>query len=89
MADETIESQIIQALSCIYPNYHCIVFGGGFKYDDATSKPDLALVARDFLPALVEIISSGRLEFGVGSTRAARNRPEGPIDRGSCAGESL
>jgi hypothetical protein len=42
------ESQVVQALSCIYPNYRCIVFGGGFKYEGAASRPDLALVAKDF-----------------------------------------
>jgi len=41
------EAMVVQALSCIYPNYQCIVFGGSFIYDEETKKPDLALIARD------------------------------------------
>lgn len=42
------ESQVVQALTCIYANYHCIVFGGSFELENRTCKPDLALVANDF-----------------------------------------
>lgn len=42
------EMVVVRALSCIYPNYHCFVFTGSFRYDDRLYKPDLALVAKDF-----------------------------------------
>jgi hypothetical protein len=31
----------------MYPAYQCIVFNGGFRYDNHVFRPDLALVARD------------------------------------------
>jgi hypothetical protein len=37
-----------KAFSCMYCEYQCIVFGGGFKYDDRIYRPDLALISRDF-----------------------------------------
>jgi len=42
------EYTVARILSCVYPDFLCIVFGGGFKYDDRISRPDLAMIARDF-----------------------------------------
>lgn len=42
------EFAVVKALSCVYSSYRCVVFGGGFRYDDRVYRPDLALVARDF-----------------------------------------
>jgi hypothetical protein len=33
---------------CVYQDYRCLVFGGGFKLDEQISRPDLALIARDY-----------------------------------------
>jgi hypothetical protein len=41
------EAMSVRALSCIYPAYRCIVFGGSFEYDGEIKRPDLALVAHD------------------------------------------
>jgi hypothetical protein len=49
--DASLETEFemvaVRALSCIYPNYHCFVFTGSFRYDDRVYRPDLALVAKD------------------------------------------
>lgn len=42
------EAAAVRVLSCLYSNYQCIVFTGGFRYEDRISRPDLALVANDF-----------------------------------------
>jgi hypothetical protein len=51
-ADATSETQfeyiVAKALSCIYSKYNCILFGGGFRLDDQVSRPDLALIAKDY-----------------------------------------
>ncbi len=50
--DEPLEAEfeiaVAKVLSCSYPGYQCVVFGGRFRYDDRMYKPDLALVARDY-----------------------------------------
>lgn len=47
-ASETeFECLVAKALTCVYPEYQCIVFGGGFKLEDDISRPDLALIAKD------------------------------------------
>lgn len=51
-ADAALETEfeyiVAKALMCVYPNYHCILFGGTFKLENQVSRPDLALVAKDF-----------------------------------------
>jgi hypothetical protein len=51
-ADATSETQleyiVAKAMSCVYPQYNCIVFGGGFGLDGRVSRPDLALIAKDY-----------------------------------------
>jgi hypothetical protein len=42
------ELVVARALSCVYPSYICVMFSGGFRYDDRVYRPDLALIARDF-----------------------------------------
>lgn len=46
--ESEFEASVVRALGCIYEGYRCVVFGGGFRYDQEISRPDLALVARDF-----------------------------------------
>lgn len=46
--ESEIEAASIKILSCLYPTYTCVVFGGGFEYDGRVSRPDLALIARDY-----------------------------------------
>ncbi|MFC0633859.1 hypothetical protein [Brevundimonas balnearis] len=46
--ESELEAAAVRVLSCLYPSYQCIVFGGGFEYEGRVSKPDLALVARDY-----------------------------------------
>lgn len=41
------EASVVKALSCFYPKYDCIVFGGSFLHEGKVAKPDLALVAKD------------------------------------------
>lgn len=43
-----LELAVARALSCVYPAHQCIIFGGGFRYDERVYRPDLALVARDY-----------------------------------------
>ena len=43
------EALVVRALTCLYQDYHCILFGGTFRYDDLRYKRDLALIARDSL----------------------------------------
>jgi len=48
-ASETeFEAIVVRALGCVYRNYHCIVFGGSFRFEGSVSKPDLALIANDY-----------------------------------------
>jgi hypothetical protein len=42
------EYVVVQALTCAYPKYRCVLFHGNFRYDNRTYRPDLALVARDY-----------------------------------------
>lgn len=46
-SEAEFEHAVVRGLTCAYPTYECIVFSGGFRYDDRVYKPDLALVARD------------------------------------------
>lgn len=41
------EATVVRALTCLYKNYMCFRFTGGFQYDENTYQPDLALVAKD------------------------------------------
>ena len=51
-ADAASEAQfeyiVAKALACVYPQYNCIVFGGSFRRDGEVSRPDLALIAKDY-----------------------------------------
>jgi hypothetical protein len=48
-ASETqFEFTVGKALSCVYPNYNCIIFGGTFSLEGETYRPDLALIAKDY-----------------------------------------
>ncbi|MBX5494810.1 MAG: hypothetical protein IRZ15_05700 [Bryobacteraceae bacterium] len=42
-----VEGYAAKALSCIYPDYLCCVFDGGFLFEGEIYRPDLALVAKD------------------------------------------
>jgi hypothetical protein len=37
-----------KAITCAYPHYRCVMFGGTFVFEGRGSRPDLALVANDF-----------------------------------------
>jgi hypothetical protein len=37
-----------KAITCAYPLYRCVTFGGGFVFEGKISRPDLALIANDF-----------------------------------------
>lgn len=37
-----------KAITCAYPGYRCVTFGGAFVFEGRTSRPDLALIAHDF-----------------------------------------
>jgi hypothetical protein len=42
------ESHVLAALRCVYPEYYCIPFRGGFEFDGDTHEADLALIHREF-----------------------------------------
>jgi len=42
------EWHVVKALTCLFPQYDCITFGGAFSYEDEVKRPDLALIAKDF-----------------------------------------
>lgn len=46
--ESEFESWVVKGLMCMFPNYRCVVFAGGFQHDGALYRPDLALVAIDF-----------------------------------------
>lgn len=46
--ESEFESWVVKGLMCMFPNYQCIIFTGGFRRDGVLHRPDLALVARDF-----------------------------------------
>jgi hypothetical protein len=46
-SESEFEYIVARALSCMYSAYQCIVFNGGFRYDNTVFRPDLALVAKD------------------------------------------
>jgi hypothetical protein len=48
VSENEFEFMVAKALLCIYPNYKCFVFDGGFRYEGNVSRPDLALIANDF-----------------------------------------
>jgi hypothetical protein len=48
ITESEFESWVVKGLICMFPNYHCVVFTGGFRHEGALHRPDLALVANDF-----------------------------------------
>lgn len=42
------EWHVVKAISCLFPDYSCILFGGSFAHESEPKRPDLALVAKDF-----------------------------------------
>lgn len=45
--ERDFELSVVKALTCAYPTYRCITFGGTFRLDDRGSRPDLALISKD------------------------------------------
>lgn len=45
--ESAFEYAVARAVPCVYRDYQCIVFTGGFRYDNEVFRPDLALVAKD------------------------------------------
>ena len=59
-ATETeFEMVVVRALSCAYPSYVCVVFSGGFRYDDRVYRPDMALIAKDLSHWFIIEVESG------------------------------
>lgn len=48
VTESEFESWVVKGLICMFPNYQCVVFGGGFIHEGALYRPDMALIARDF-----------------------------------------
>lgn len=47
-SEAEFEHTVVQALTWLYPKYHCILFGGTFLLDGVGKRPDLALIAADY-----------------------------------------
>jgi hypothetical protein len=48
LSESELEYKTVRVLSRVFPEFHCVLFAGGFQYDDKVYRPDLALVARNF-----------------------------------------
>jgi hypothetical protein len=48
LTETEFELTVARSLSCIYPAHVCVMFSGGFRYDDRIYHPDMALIAKDF-----------------------------------------
>jgi hypothetical protein len=48
LTESEFESWVVKGLICMFPNYLCVVFSGGFSHEGNVYRPDLALVARDY-----------------------------------------
>ena len=42
------EMVVARALACVYPQHFCVMFSGGFQYDNRVYRPDMALIAKDY-----------------------------------------
>jgi hypothetical protein len=70
-----LEYKTVKILSCIYPDFHCIVFGGSFSHSERLYRPDLALIARDFshwFVIEVELIAHSFVGHALPQARAFR-----------------
>jgi hypothetical protein len=47
-SEAEFEAHVVSALSCVYKDYFCIPFRGGFKFDEDVHVADLALVHKAF-----------------------------------------
>lgn len=47
-SEAEFENKVAKTLACVFPEYWCIVFSGGFRLDTQVYRPDLALVARNY-----------------------------------------
>jgi len=47
-SEAEFECRVANVLCCIYPEYRCGLFSGGFRLEGDVYRPDLALVACDF-----------------------------------------
>jgi hypothetical protein len=48
LTETEFESWVVKGLICMFPNYNCVIFSGGFVHEGVLSQPDIALVACDF-----------------------------------------
>jgi hypothetical protein len=46
-SETEFEFAVARAVPRVYSEYDCVVFNGGFRFDDQVFRPDLALIARD------------------------------------------
>lgn len=47
-SEAEFEGHVRAALTCVFPEYHCVSFRGGFSFDEDVFESDLALVHRSF-----------------------------------------
>ena len=47
-SEDHFEQHVMAALTCVYPEYHCVPFRGGFAFDENSFEADLALVHKSF-----------------------------------------
>lgn len=47
-SEAEFEAKVAKTLACLFPEYRCIVFSGGFRLDTQIFRPDLALVAKNY-----------------------------------------
>lgn len=47
-SEAEFEVHVLNALRCVYRDYHCIPFRGGFEFDGGVHEADLALVHKSF-----------------------------------------
>lgn len=69
------ELMVVKALTCLYKEYQCFRFTGGFAYEDDCFRPDLALVAKDFshwFVIEVELVSHSLEQHVLPQVRAFR-----------------
>jgi hypothetical protein len=48
LTETEFEAWVVKGLLCMFPNYRCVIFSGGFANEGIVYRPDLALVAKDF-----------------------------------------
>jgi hypothetical protein len=74
-SEPEFEFHVIQALTCAYPEYHCIPFRASFSFENQIRKADLALVHNSFshwFVVEVELVSHSLMGHVVPQVRCFR-----------------